>query len=150
MVECPKSALEIIQRIYPMIKAVKWNSKKCCFEIFEEISQNAMATLRRITDYQNYDGTPLPFIADTALDLLRRTDTRLWPLEDRMKLFDKEDEDFEKHQEKELKDYVGAVIHEDYNYIAGIPTFFMGPDMQVGRARYRPEQERILKKYGAI
>ncbi len=148
MLECSKTALEIIQRVYPMIKAVKWNNKKECFEIFEEISKDACLTLRRILDYQNPDGTPLPFVADIALDLLRRADTRLWPLADRMALFDKEEEDFEKQQEKELRENIGTAIREDYRYIAGIPTFFFGSDMAIGRAKYRPGQANILKKWG--
>jgi hypothetical protein len=150
MIECPKASLESIQRTYPMIKAVKWNGRKKCFEIFEEISKDARLQLRRVLDYQNPDGSPLPFIADRALDLLRRADTRLWPLEERMKLFDKEDEEDEKRRERRLKEEVGARIKEDYHYIAGIPTFFVGNNMPVARARYMPAQEKLLKAAGAI
>jgi hypothetical protein len=121
-----------------------------CFEIFEEISQDACLRLNRVLDYFNPDDSPVPFIADRALDLLRRADTRLWPLEDRMKLFDKEDEEDEKRLERELKEEVGTRIKEDYTYIAGIPTFFMGSGMKVGRARYMPGQEKMLKAAGVI
>lgn len=150
MIECPKNALEAIQRVYPMIKSIKWNNKKECFEIFEEVSKDACPFLNRVLDYSNPDGTPVPFIADRALDMLRRADTRLWPLAERMKLFDKEDEDAEKKMEENLREEVGARIKEDYNYIAGIPTFFMGSGMEVGRARYLPMQEKLLKARGAI
>lgn len=150
MIECPKTALDSIQRVYPMIKAVKWNRQKNCFEIFEEVSQDACLRLNRVLDYFNEDNTPVPFVADRALHLLRRADTRLWPLEERMKLFDQEDEEDEKRLERQLKEEVGTRIKEDYNYIAGIPTFFMGSGMQVGRAKYMPGQEKILKAAGAI
>lgn len=146
--ECPRQSLKTIQAVYPMIKKVEWNRKKSCFEIFEEISDQACLRHRRILDYRNDDNTPLPFIADQAIKLLRMADTRYWPLEERMKLFDKEDEKEEKQIQEEVKDYVGSVIKEEYNYIAGIPTFFMGDSMKVHRARYRPGQETILKAKG--
>lgn len=148
MVECPKSALDTIRRVYPMIADVKWNPRKACFEMFEEVYQDTCRRLRRIMDYRNPDGSALPFIGDRALDQLRRADTRLWPLAERMKLYDKEEEEEDARIERQIRDEVGTRIKEDYRYIAGIPTFFFGPDMKVARGGYLPTQEKILKATG--
>ena len=147
---CPSGVLGIVRRSYPVIKAITWNSKRECFDIFEEVSLRACKRLRRVLSYFNEDGTALPIIGDHAVKLLKHADTRLWPLEERMALFDKEDAVAEEAQIQRLKDRVRTVITEDYHYIAGIPTFFMGDSMQVRRATYRPGQERILRNQGLL
>jgi hypothetical protein len=133
-----------------VIRAIKWNARRHVFEVFEEVSQDACRRLRRVLDYRNEDGTALPIIADRAIQILQQADIRLWPLEDRMKLFDREDRDEEESRMRGLRDHVRSVITDDYTRIAGIPTFFFGANMPVGRAGYRPGQAEILKKQGLI
>jgi len=146
---CPSSVLDIVRRRYPMIRAIKWNPRKQVFEVFEEVSKDACRRLRRVLDYRNDDGTALPIIGDRVVDLLKRADTRLWPLEDRMALFDRQDRQEEESKTRALRDHVSTVIMEDYHYIAGIPTFFFGDGMEVARATYRPGQAEMLKRQGA-
>ena len=150
MVTCPSGVLDIVRRTYPVIKAITWNKKRECFDIFEEVSLRACLRLRRVLSYYNEDGTALPIIADHAVRLLKRADTRLWPLEERMAIFDKEDKAAEEAQAQRVRDRVHTAITEDYHYIAGIPTFFMGEHMEVRRATYRPGQEAILRRQGLI
>jgi hypothetical protein len=87
------------------------------------------------------------------LEWLQKADTRNWStarrdifreiVDGRKKARDK--------AEKEMREAIEARIVEDYNYIAGIPTFFMDPrSMPEARAKYMPGQEKILKQNGAI
>ncbi len=147
---CPSGVLDIVRRRYPMIRAIKWNPRRDVFEIMEEASIDACRRLRRVCDYRNADGTALPIIADRALEILMRADTRLWPLADRMALFDREDKAEEETRLRGLRDHVNSVITDDYTRIAGIPTFFFGSNMPVAKAGYRPGQAEILKRQGVI
>jgi hypothetical protein len=111
---------------YPTID-IWWNDQAKQFQIMENYNEGATTAQRMIAVYQNDDGTPAPIIGDRVMEFLQRADTRKWPLEERMKVYDRERKEKVERDEKEFSEYVQTTIKEDYNYIAGIPTFFMNP-----------------------
>lgn len=87
-----------------------------------------------------------------CLEWLIKADTRNW--NGRIKIFSArlwtDITNARKRPGKNLRDRIEAAVLEDYNYIAGIPTFFMDPtSMPEARARHMPGQAEILKATGA-
>ncbi len=149
MFNCPNSVMQIVNRVYPSAR-IKFVPKLKRFVIYDEISENGIKQLHRITDYKNRDGSLFPVSGDRALEILRKADNRLWPLKDRVALFSKEEEEEEAKMKQDLQEHVRDVFMDDYTRIMGVPTFFMGPSMQESKAKYRPGQEKLLKKSGII
>lgn len=138
----PGPVRKIVQARYPNAD-IRWNPLRHEFEIGEWVS-GATRQWRRVFGYRNDDNTRAPLIADRIIKKLQLCDIRLWPLKDRMALYDKQDEEEEESAMRAIRRHVEDHIVEDYHYIAGIPTFFFGGDMQVGRATFRPSQQRAL------
>lgn len=126
MLSVPDAITKRVKRQYPTI-IIQWNNNLNRFRIYEKYDAGLGARKRVIADYANEDGSPVPLIGDRVMEFLQRADTRKWPLEERMKIYDKERNDKVERDEKAFSDYVQTTIKEDYNYIAGIPTFFMNP-----------------------
>ena len=117
---------EIIKRYYPMCE-VRLNHRTGRYEVHEEIFKETIRTSRRLWEYENEDGTHRPCIADKVIAWLKRADTRNWPMQDRIKVWDKEDAEELERAEKKDSDLLQAMIIEDYDHIAGIKTFFQNP-----------------------
>lgn len=134
MLSVPDSIRRRIRDEYPSI-VVRWNSEKSRFEIFERYFEGVVQRLRHLWDYENLDGTALPLVGDRLTSWLHQADTRKWPLEDRMKLYDREDEEETESRKRALSNEVQSIIIDDYTRIAGIPTFFMNPAFKARAGR---------------
>lgn len=120
---------EKIQERYPMIR-LRWNSAAKALDVIEHHGGADNNGERFLWRYQNSDGTNTPVIYDTLLNWLLKADTRHWSNHRRGDLFKKYVENREKQAAKTEKEFENAMqdrIVEDYNYIAGIKTFFMDP-----------------------
>ena len=133
-----------VKRHYPSI-SVHFNHRKKRFQLIEETIKGSAPFFRRLWDYENIDGTKFPCLASRVVDWLHKANTQHWPLELRMAAFDKQDAEERASNKRAFDAMVADKIMEDYHYIAGIPTFFFGPDMPVGRATFTPAQQRMLK-----
>jgi hypothetical protein len=128
-----------------------WNPDRKRFEVWERFTNGASDDTRKIMDYQNHDGTALPVVSDTLIDLINRADTRKWPLKDRLKLWKKKSQEEVEAVRKKNRDFTESVLIEDYRYINGIPTFFMDPrSMPQWKSTFTPYQEKILRRDGHI
>jgi hypothetical protein len=148
MLSVPTSVERLLSEHYPNA-ALRWNNRLARFELWEKVTRGPRPGDRLITVYRNHDGTTLPLVGSRALEILKRCDVRLWPLEDRMALFDKEDEAAMASKERELSEHRRTIMTEDYNYIFDVPTFFMDPtSMPEWKRKFRPSQERAAKRMG--
>lgn len=121
-----------IHNEYPMIDLV-WSDSKHCFEYIEKFTMEAVKQTRSLGQYRNPDGTPKPVCTDRVMAFLHRSDTRKWPLHERVALMRKTREEEKKRREAKEFESVENRILDDYSRIAGIPTFFFGPSMKVAR-----------------
>lgn len=129
---------EIVKRYYPMC-SVKQNQRNGEYEVYEEIYQDTIKTQRKLWTYENDDGTKRPCIADKVVNWLKRADTRNWCMQDRVKVWDKEDKEEEESREREASNLLQSIVIEDYDHIAGIKTFFCNPAF-----KYTKEPLQIL------
>lgn len=139
----PDSVRRAVRARYPRAD-IRWNPLRQEYEVGEVIPEGARSRWRRVFGYRNDDNSKAPLIADRVIKKLQLCDITLWPLADRMALYDKDDAKEEDAALQAVRRHVEDHIREDYHYIAGIPTFFFGPDMQVGKAGLRPSQQRAL------
>ena len=127
----------------------RWNGANHSTEIWEDYGEGK----RHLWTYRNPDGSTYPVIYDRVMKWLQRADTRNWNMQtkDLFREIMKREEDEKRAREKSFRDKIEDRILEDYNYIAGIKTFFMDPSSMPQRVTtYMPEQERLLKGAGAI
>lgn len=140
-----------IQQRYPTIH-LQWDDRVKGFKVMEHHGGPIGNGWRFLWTYENPDGTRLPVVYDRVLEWLIKADTRNWHWQDK-DLFRTIMDGHNKRQEearKEFRDRIEAAVLEDYNYIAGVPTFFMDPtSMPEARARHMPGQAEILKATGA-
>lgn len=122
----PSSINETIKRRYPNIR-IDFDNRRKRFVVLETYNKGAVSETRRLWDYENPDGSVGPVSLHVIMEWLSLADTRNWPLEERMKLYDKEREKEKERAAKEFSETVRTNIVEDYSYIANIPTFFMNP-----------------------
>ncbi|MFH0960440.1 MAG: hypothetical protein V1897_17250 [Pseudomonadota bacterium] len=129
---------------------LKWNPSGR-WEIWEKYSAGALKDTRKIMDYRNADGRFLPLSTDHLVDLINRSDTRKWPLPERVKIWAKKNQDEKDEVKRDARNDTMAQITDDYNYIAGIKTFFMDPKSMPERVTtYTPAQRETLKRWGQI
>ena len=122
----------VIHNEYPMIDLI-WSDSKNCFEYIEKFSHEAVMQIRCLGQYRNPDGSPNPVSPDRVMGFLHRSDTRRWPLPERVALMRKErDEEKKRRENKEFENAESRIL-DDFTRIAGIPTFFFGPSMKVAR-----------------
>jgi hypothetical protein len=140
-----------IQKRYPTIH-LKWNDKRKLVELQEHHGGPIGNGWRFLWAYENPDGSRLPVIYDRVIEWLLKADTRNWHWQDKdlFREIMNGRAKAEEQSKKEMRDAIEDRILEDYNYIAGIPTFFMDPtSMPEARAKYRPGQEEILRNSGS-
>lgn len=130
---------------------LKWNKSKTRWEIWERYTAGAVTDTRKIMDYQNHDGQFLPISTDRLVNLVNRADTRKWPLPDRVKIWHKKNQEEKEEVKRDARNENVSRIIDDYNYIAGIKTFFMDPKSMPERVTtYTPAQRETLKRWGKI
>lgn len=146
----PDSIRDEIRRRYPTIE-IRWSPIQRRFKILERFGIGATEGLRHLWDYENSDGTPGPLMLSVVLEWLLEADTRRWPMQDRVKLYIDEHKKETQRRDREQKEFRKAVIMEDYDYIAGIKTFFMDPrSMPVHVTTRTPYQEKAAKALGVM
>lgn len=139
-----------IQERYPMVH-LQWDDRSKGVKVMEHHRGPTGNGWRFLWTYENPDGTRLPVVYDRLLEWLIKADTRNWHWQDKdlFREIMNGHERREREAKKEFRERVEAAVLEDYNYIAGIPTFFMDPTtMPEWRGKYRPGQEEILKRSG--
>jgi hypothetical protein len=136
MLSVPSEIIRRVHNQYPTI-VIRWSNRKNRFEILEKYNRGAITAERHLWDYENLDGSPVPLVGDRLMNWLHCADTRKWPLEERMKLYDKEWDEAKAAKEREFSEGLRSIIVDDYNYIADIPTFFMNPAIH-HRAKAHP------------
>jgi hypothetical protein len=140
-----------IRRRYPTIH-LRWNNQRLALEVWENHKGKAGNGWRHLWTYQNDDGTRAPVVYDTLLGWLLKADTRNWP--GRFDLYQEimdSRERVQKDSEAKTREALHTAIVEDYEYIAGVKTFFMDPSSMPQRVTTRlPRQAEILKKMGEI
>lgn len=137
-----------IKERYPMI-FFRWNGAQHATEIWEDYGEGK----RLLWTYRNPDGSTYPVIYDRAMEWLQKADTRNWNMQnkDLFREIMKSHEEEKLAAQKSFKDKVEDRILEDYNYIAGIKTFFMDPSSMPQRVTtYMPGQEQALKAKGLV
>lgn len=150
MADCPSHIKELFRRRWPQL-SLRWNKEANRFEIWEKYVRGASYDHRLIMPYENFDGSPLPVVADQVVDLVHRADTRKWPLHERLKIMRKQRDDDKNEMIKNFRDATMARITDDWNYINGTKTYFMDPlSMPQRMTTYTPYQERELKRMGAL
>jgi len=144
-VTVPEAVNKLIRRFYDNAYVV-WNNRKSQYELWEKVDRGPRPGARKITTYRNHDGSMFPIIGDRCVEILQKCDVRLWPLEARMAMFDREDAEARESKEREMSERRKTIVMEDYNYLFGVPTFFMDPSsMPEARSKMRPSQERAYK-----
>ena len=146
-VSCPPRVAEVIHAQYPMIDLV-WNQEKSALEFVEAYSEEAVIKKRSIGVYKNPDGSSVPVSPDRVMDFLHRADTRKWPVMDRVNLWRKERDAAREARIDKAVEEAGNRVLEDYSRIAGIPTFFFGPSMEVSREHHHPTIQKMLRARG--
>jgi hypothetical protein len=139
-----------LQERYPMC-FVKWSPERRLAEVWEKYRGKVGDMTRHLWTYENPDGSRLPVEFAVILEWLQKADTRNWSMARRNLFRDIVDtrEKARKKAEEDVREAITTRIVEDYNYIAGIPTFFMDPkSMPEARAKLMPGQEKILKQNG--
>jgi hypothetical protein len=126
----PASVIREVKERYPMID-LEINRETGRIEIWENHGKSKHGMNRRwLWDYENPDGSLLPICAHQIVNRLIIMDTRHWSEQRRKNLFktitSSREEQVEKSR-KYFKERAKNKILEDYNYIAGIKTFFMNP-----------------------
>jgi hypothetical protein len=129
---------------YPTLE-LRWNHRKECFELIEHAHRGAVGEERVLWDYSNYDGTAQPVVWDWLYRHICLSDTRKFPMMDRLQEMRAEKAMEERRKMDVARRRIGDMVTDDYHYFADIPTFFMGPSMQEARAKFRPSQERAIK-----
>lgn len=130
-----------VQQRYPMIH-LRWDDSNHSVKLMEHHGGPIGNGWRFLWTYENPDGTRLPVVYDRVMEWLIKADTRNWHWQDKDLFREIMDGDKRRKEEarKEFREQIESAILEDYNYIAGIPTFFMDPTtMPIGRAGSLPK-----------
>jgi hypothetical protein len=113
---------------------IRWSNEVGRFQIIEKYSSEAIVKERVLWDYANEDGSPAPLIGDRVINWLNQADTRKWPMHERLKALRQGRDAEAKAREDAAYNELETRMLEDYNHIAGIPTFFFGKNMPMARA----------------
>ena len=150
MVSVPEHVMKRINEEYPMIR-VEWDNLDKKFVIMERYYEGCLARVRRIMDYENFDGTHLPLVGDRLTSLLHMADTKKNPLKPRVNEMRRDREMSQANKKKEFQDYVVSHLEDNAAYFTTANRFFMDPkSMPAWKSTYMPSQERVLRQWGKI
>ena len=133
-----------LKSAYPTLE-VRWSYELNCYQLIEHCYHGAVKEVRYLWNYTNYDGAPVPLVWDWLYRHICLSDTRRFPMMDRVKKMRAEKAESERKAMSLGKEKIADTVKDDWAYFGGIPTFYMGSSMQEARAKLRPSQDRALK-----
>lgn len=127
-----------VKERYPMIE-VEYNRETGRVEVIENHGNIMKAGGKRwLWDYQNPDGSMFPVHSFQIISKLQMMDTRNWNHGRKENLYEnivKAREDRAEKTHEHFKEDMSSRIVEDYNYIAGIRTFFANPQYDTWKSK---------------
>jgi len=150
MFTIPRDFERRLKKEYPRLE-VKWNPRVLAFEVIEDIRDRRLPPRRVIWQYENADGSRLPFIPDHCIEFLHSIDTRKWPLKERVKIMRQERDAEIAAQEKRRRDFIHDHVADNEIYFSSSERFFMDPkSCPEWKTKYMPSQERVLRSRGQL
>jgi hypothetical protein len=149
MPSIPAGFAERLKKEYPNL-SVRWNEVSLGFQVVEKFFFGAVPRERVIWEYENSDGTFLPFSQDHCMEFLHSIDTRKWSLRDRVRIWREEKRREEEARQKKIAARVHDHVTDNEVYFTSAERFFMDPtSMPEWKSKFMPSQERALKRLKA-